>query len=395
MSSLAAIPVGALVFAVCTALALVPARRPRAAAVWSWVLGMVPSEVPGLVLFIVVVTGVVPDLVGGLSSTRASIGVVLGLVTASGLVLLAWRATRARPAMASALDEALPPGWRESLDPDRERYQGHHPPWWQLVVPWPRRPRSVERVTDVSYGPEAHQRADVYRHWSRPRCSPTLILLHGGRFRWGGRGREARSLLHRLAAHGWTCISANYWLAGTPGEAFPGSLIDAKRVIAWARAEGAHHGVDREVVLVAGSSAGAHLATTAALTPNDPTLQPGFEGDDTSVAAAVGLSGYYGPVGGPLGAASSPVDHVDEGAPPILLVHGDHDTYTPVEGARAFAARLRETSRQPIALAELPGAQHSFDVFPSTRFERVVDGIEDFADWVRSAVPVRSGRRSS
>jgi hypothetical protein len=32
----------------------------------------------------------------------------------------------------------------------------------------------------------------------------------------------------------------------------------------------------------------------------------------------------------------------------------------------------------------LPGAQHGFDLFGSIRFEKVVDGVEAFAAWVRS-----------
>jgi hypothetical protein len=34
--------------------------------------------------------------------------------------------------------------------------------------------------------------------------------------------------------------------------------------------------------------------------------------------------------------------------------------------------------------AELPGAQHGFDLFRSRRFDTVVDAIEAFADHVRS-----------
>ncbi len=41
------------------------------------------------------------------------------------------------------------------------------------------------------------------------------------------------------------------------------------------------------MIFVAGTSAGAHIAAMAALTPNDPAFQPGFEGTETSVAAAV------------------------------------------------------------------------------------------------------------
>jgi hypothetical protein len=39
--------------------------------------------------------------------------------------------------------------------------------------------------------------------------------------------------------------------------------------------------------------------------------------------------------------------------------------------------------------AELPWAQHTFDLFHSLRFETVIDGIEAFAAWVRSREKAR------
>jgi acetyl esterase/lipase len=53
-----------------------------------------------------------------------------------------------------------------------------------------------------------------------------------------------------------------------------------------------------------------------------------------------------------------------------------------VEVARAFVARLRSTSRQPVVYVELPGGQHAFDLFHSIRFDTVVNAIEAFAAWV-------------
>jgi hypothetical protein len=50
---------------------------------------------------------------------------------------------------------------------------------------------------------------------------------------------------------------------------------------------------------------------------------------------------------------------------------------------------MRQVSSQPVVYAELPGAQHSFDLFHSIRFETLIDGIEAFAAWVRST----NGRR--
>jgi hypothetical protein len=123
----------------------------------------------------------------------------------------------------------------------------------------------------------------------------------------------------------------------------------------------------------------------SALTPNDPVLQPGFEQADTTVTAAICLYGYFGPLDGDTPQLpSSPVRHVRGDAPPFFLAHGELDTLTPVEDARRFVARLRGTSAAPVVYAELPGGQHSFDLFHSLRFEAVVDGVEAFAAWVRS-----------
>jgi acetyl esterase/lipase len=95
------------------------------------------------------------------------------------------------------------------------------------------------------------------------------------------------------------------------------------------------------------------------------------------------LNGWYGTYYGQ-GAASSPLAHVRPDAPPLFIAHGDRDTVAPMEAARRFADTLRSVSANPVVYAELPGAQHAFDLFGSLRFELVVDAIEAFAAWVRS-----------
>ena len=50
----------------------------------------------------------------------------------------------------------------------------------------------------------------------------------------------------------------------------------------------------------------------------------------------------------------------------------------PVEQARAFAATLQETSRAPVAYAELPFAQHAFDFFGSVRSAASAVAVERF-----------------
>jgi acetyl esterase/lipase len=125
------------------------------------------------------------------------------------------------------------------------------------------------------------------------------------------------------------------------------------------------------------------------LTANDPAFQPGFEQADTSVAGIVGLYGYYGGIASRESLPSSPFDYAERGSAPLILVHGEQDTFTSPARALALAQRARQASHNPVVYVELPGAQHSFDLLASIRFEAVIDGIEAFADWVRS----RDGER--
>lgn len=172
-------------------------------------------------------------------------------------------------------------------------------------------------------------------------------------------------------------------LPDRPRGTLPDYLIDARRVIAWARHYADRYGGDPSTIFVAGSSAGGHVATTAALTPNDAAFQPGHVDDDTSVVGAISLFGFYGSADAALGVPSSPHDYVNVDAPPMFIAHGDNDTCVLVDEAREFAADLGALSANPVLYAELPGAQHGFDLFRSARFEAVIDAIEVFCRRVR------------
>ncbi|BBZ51462.1 hypothetical protein MHEI_31790 [Mycobacterium heidelbergense] len=75
---------------------------------------------------------------------------------------------------------------------------------------------------------------------------------------------------------------------------------------------------------------------------------------------------------------ASPISHVSEDAPPFFVLHGTNDSLIPVEQARSFTARLREVSRQPVVYAELPCAQHAFDIFGSARAAHAAVAVEQF-----------------
>jgi acetyl esterase/lipase len=324
--------------------------------------------------------GTVATLVGGgVGTPRWWVSVGAVAVPVAVLTALAVRTRTARPVLMAALGEVL--GDRSSQDarPRRSRI----PLVRVLLVPFISYRPDVRRFGNIRYGDAGRgQLLDVYAGRRPPASAPVLIYLHSGGFRTGSKMLGARPLLYRLASHGWVCVSANYRLGRRAS--YRGRVTDVKRVIAWVRDHGAAYGADPSTIVVAGGSAGAHLAATAALTVGDARFQPGFEEADTSISAVVAMYGYYGPADDGDDAPSSPLAYLHAGAPPFLIIHGTLDTLVLVEDARYFARELATASDQPVVYAELPGTQHNFDLFHSLRFHAVTDAVESFVSCVHA-----------
>jgi acetyl esterase/lipase len=369
------------VIALYTVMALVPLRRPPLLGFVSCMLSFLVNELPFIAAGWLLAWTLLALYQGELNSAGglAYAGVVV--LTMLGLAEVVRRALLAGPALERALARGLGTGPAFGPEPRRRN--------WRrltrvLLGPFPLWSGDVQQIRNISYGEAGRRnRLDLYRPRRRPAPgSPVLIHFHGGGFQMGTKSRQSRPLLHRFARQGWVCLSATYRLRAAGR--FPNSLVDAKKVIAWVRSHADEYGLDGSLIVVAGSSAGAHLAAMAALTPNVAAFQPSFEGEDTSVAAAVCLYGYYGDRDrtGPL--PSSPNAYVGPDAPPFFLAHGDHDTLVPVPSADHFVEQLRSTSDRPVVYLKLPGGQHAFDLFHSLRYETVIDGIEAFTAWVRA-----------
>ncbi|RYI97968.1 MAG: alpha/beta hydrolase, partial [Actinomycetales bacterium] len=281
-------------------------------------------------------------------------------------------------------------------------------PWRRLVNPFRMRATGVVVEKDIPYAPEHGKRGllDVYRPAEPAENAPVLLQVHGGGWTIGTKDQQGIPLMQHLAAKGWVCVAINYRLA--PRDPFPAQIIDVKRAIAWIREHIEEYGGDPDYVAITGGSAGGHLTALAAVTPNDPAYQPGFEDADTSVAVAVPHYGVYDFAGSTglrkaelmrdtflaprivkrtwaeapeVFEAGTPLLRITEEAPDFFVLHGAHDTLVPVQQARLFVERLREISGATVVYAELPGAQHAFDVFPSIRSAHVVRAIDRYLHW--------------
>jgi acetyl esterase/lipase len=319
-----------------------------------------------------------------------------------GRVATAWAAQRADQTLTAALEECFGPDFRDLVCHPACDQSECAPRGGLLPRPGPRR-RYASQTSDISYGPGgAEHLLDIWRrHDLAPgRGAPVLLQVPGGAWTLNRKRGQAYTLMSQMVELGWICVSINY--SKSPRCTFPAHLIDVKRAIAWVRDNIADYGGDPDFVAITGGSAGGHLASMAALTPNDPTFQPGFEDADTTVQAAVPYYGVYDFTDFEnmhemmlpflehfvLKAryaddperfrAASPISYAHSEAPPFFILHGEKDELVPAGQSRAFHAALREAGAATVGYAELANAFHAFDITPTVRSRLAAGAVADF-----------------
>jgi len=338
----------------------------------------------------------------------------LGLVISVGSWVALWRCYQrghqAEDVVERALHDGLGADYQHAIRADIREKFAPAVDWKQVLLPFPMRHPDVERIRNITFTQVdgADLKLDVYRHRAQPTGCPTLLQIHGGGWVIGSKNEQGIPLMLHLAARGWVCVTADYRLS--PRATFPDHLVDCKRALQWMRAHVAEYGGNPDFVIVTGGSAGGHLAALMALTANDPEYQPGFEAVKTSLQGCVSFYGVYDftdrfghqrhpgmnelleqrVMKASLREAreayekASPMSRVHAEAPPFFIIHGDCDSLVPVREAREFAALLRQGTHSPVVYAEIPGAQHAFELFPSLRTMFVIHGVERFLAYVYS-----------
>ena len=384
--------------------------RLEAASIFSFFAGWLTSELP---VHTIVGQAVATAVFAGFGAFHHLAGWAgLGLSAASwvGLLNLLRQAQDAGRVTDEALDEGLGRQWRRFRDERLASERARPADWAQLVFAFWMRDRHVERIRNIDYwGDGIHRhRLDIYRPRppATPGPAPVLVYFHGSGWTVSDKRDQGKPMMLFLARQGWMCVAANYRLS--PRATWPDHVVDAKRATAWVRDHIAEYGGDPDLVVVSGSSAGGQLAALVALTPGDPAFQPGFETEDAHADACVLFYAVYdltnrdGLRGNgylwflersvmkaklaerpELFRAGSPMDRVGPDGPPFMIVHGANDSLVPVAEAREFARRLRGVSHEPVMYAELPGAQHAFEVFRSVRTAHTVGAVADFLAWVK------------
>ncbi|MEO9138549.1 MAG: alpha/beta hydrolase [Jatrophihabitans sp.] len=343
----------------------------------------------------------------GVHGRSGALGLAAAGLNVGAYAVLIAAARRAGGEVEDALVAALGADYRNAIARD-PRPDDRAAPWSSLAMPFRMTNVDVVRHRRRPYAPGGKRfEMDVFHHRDTPPDAPVLLQVHGGGWMIGNKDQQGLPIMLHMAARGWVCVAVNYPLS--PRSRWPGHLVALKKAMRWIREHVDEYGGDPSFVAVTGGSAGGHLAAMLALTAGDTSFQPGFEDVDTSVQACIPHYGVYDftketgdafAVGRHAmlrkyvmrsGAAypddyiaASPYYRITADAPPFFVIHGTNDTLVPVIEARRFVDKLRQVATQPVAYAEIGGAQHAFDVFPSLRSAGVARGVARFLEWTHA-----------
>lgn len=244
-------------------------------------------------------------------------------------------------------------------------------------------------LQDVEYGQGSGQSLRLDANIpDGPGPHPAAIIVHGGAWVTGDKQRSVRPLFKPLSDAGVAWFSINYRLARA-GDL--GSLIsleglavlssgaeDVRNALEFVRAHATDYNIDPTRIVLIGESAGAHLASMAALKPTGKPVQAvvAFYSPsdlvklvDSSPRIPEGLRRAV--KGSPLEALLmsglkqlSPQTWISKEAPPFLMIHGTADQLVPFEQSQTMCAALQALT-VPCELVTVPGAGHGMNFWES------------------------------
>ncbi len=257
-------------------------------------------------------------------------------------------------------------GWRELDAAARERelspsscIGGHYQPFIAAYAQRSAAARARLAHQTWRYGDAAAQQLDLFLPAPAAAPAPLLVFIHGGYWQELSK-QESAFAAEQAVAHGAAFAALGYTLAPTASVAQ--IVAECRQALAWLQHHAARLGVNAQRVVVAGSSAGAHLAAMLALPATGAPVMGAvlvsglYELEPlvgTSINTALGLT--------PAAAqAVSPALLSLAGFPPSAVCWGNIETAEFKRQGQEFAQRLQQVNT-PCRVFEVPQRNH-FDV---------------------------------
>jgi acetyl esterase/lipase len=249
--------------------------------------------------------------------------------------------------------------------------------------------KCCEVIRDIEYARVGEQslKLDLHIPQGKPR-SPFIVWVHGGAWRSGS---KTGMPLAKLVEEGFAVASVDYRLS-TQAK-FPAQIYDVKAAIRFLRGHGSEWSLPLQEIVIAGDSAGGHLAALVGVSNGHLELEGEVGHDRTQSSDVQGTISFYGAanlttilkqstphglsvrvpaldllLGGQpddlpaLARLASPVFHVDRNDPPLLLLHGDQDPQMPINQSHELCGAYKKVNA-PVQFEVVHGAAHGGAAF--------------------------------
>jgi acetyl esterase/lipase len=258
--------------------------------------------------------------------------------------------------------------------------------------------QSGKDMKDVVYAEVADRKLLLDLYFPRENNNPYLVVwIHGGAWHSGTKASPPLSFVRS----GYALASVDYRLSVEAK--FPAPIHDIKAAIRYLRTNAEKYGYKSDKIIIAGSSAGGHLAALVGVTNNDKSLE-GNIGQFTNTSSSVqAIIDYYGPtnfttilkqstphgvgVRGPamtlllgntvdnapeLASQASPALHVDAADPPLLIFHGDQDIQVPINQSHELAGAYKRHNLL-VQMEVVHGGGHSDSPYFDPKYQSIAD----------------------
>ena len=240
---------------------------------------------------------------------------------------------------------------------------------------------------------------DVYAQRTQT-STPVVIYIHGGGWVRGTKDGSVLSALPYLAM-GYSVVNVEYRLADV--SLAPAAIEDCRCALRWVVGHAKDYNFDVGRIVIAGASAGGHLALTTGMIPTsagfDRICQEQGEPRIAAIVDFFGITDVADLLDGPnkkpfpetwpytvqwlgnqanrdaVAKAASPLTYVRAGVPPTIAIHGDADPLVPY----AHSTRLNDALQKAGVAHELvtvPGGGHGN--FSLDQWQRAYTAIEKF-----------------
>lgn len=237
---------------------------------------------------------------------------------------------------------------------------------------------NLEHRLDVPFGPTLAEHSDIY---PAGEGAPVLIYIHGGYWR-SRTSKEFGYVARGPVSMGVATVVVNYALC--PDVTIDEIVRQARAAVAWVHANARSFGGDPERIHVAGHSAGGHLVAMLLGTDWEGVygLPKYVIRDATAISGLFDLAPFPYTFLQPKLQLSwdqtlrnSPILHLPDDAPPLLLVYGEEET-----------AEFKRQSEDYLAAWRSKGLEGEMLTLPGKNHYDVIDGFLDAKSPLCSAI---------